>query len=164
MFSVWDETDEPLDLIAGLVGRVGRVAIGSQTWATFLLGLQARLPETEFISADPMMTEMRIRKSSEEIEALAEVGAGADRVAGRLTGGRICRKERTRAFPPDQRHAGRRRARDGPVLDRCLRTQRSLTPSRTGGEGDGEGRFGGLRFRRYSQRLLLRHHPYLCGR
>ena len=66
------------------MGPVDRVAIGSQTWATFLLGLQARLPETVFISADPLMTEMRIRKSANEIEALAEVGAAADRVAARI--------------------------------------------------------------------------------
>lgn len=81
----WDETNNPLDIIAGLLGPKKRVAIGSQTWSVFLLGLQERMTETTFVSADPIMAELRIRKSPAEIEALAEVGKAADRVARRLT-------------------------------------------------------------------------------
>src|SRR5512143_3399882 len=40
----WDETDDPVQLVAGLSGRVGTAAIGDRTWARFLVDLQARMP------------------------------------------------------------------------------------------------------------------------
>ena len=39
----WDETDDPVALVARIVGaHAGRVAIGDHTWARFVLDLQAR--------------------------------------------------------------------------------------------------------------------------
>src|ERR687894_1639609 len=41
----WDETDDPIALVADLVGAAGDVAIGDRTWARFLLDLQGALPQ-----------------------------------------------------------------------------------------------------------------------
>src|SRR5215204_3042991 len=42
----WEETDDPVALVAGLAGSPAVAAIGDRTWATFLVELQARLPAT----------------------------------------------------------------------------------------------------------------------
>src|SRR6187401_745762 len=36
----WDETDDPVALVAALAGTPARAAIGDQTWARFVLDLQ----------------------------------------------------------------------------------------------------------------------------
>ncbi len=41
----WSETEDPIAIVAGLVGDAGRVAIGDQTWARFVLALQAARPD-----------------------------------------------------------------------------------------------------------------------
>ena len=40
----WDETDDPIAIVADLVGSAGSVAIGDRTWARFLVDLQGALP------------------------------------------------------------------------------------------------------------------------
>src|SRR5450432_1997112 len=40
----WDEPGDPIALVAGMIGRSNRLAIGDQTWAGFVLDLQAQLP------------------------------------------------------------------------------------------------------------------------
>src|SRR5688500_18153877 len=40
----WPETEDPLGIVADLCKGAESVAIGDQTWASFLLGLQERLP------------------------------------------------------------------------------------------------------------------------
>src|SRR5438270_10796841 len=47
----WDETDAPVGIVAGLVGRPGVAAIGDRTWATFLVDLQALPPSTAWRQA-----------------------------------------------------------------------------------------------------------------
>src|SRR5688572_31318357 len=37
----WGETDDPIAIVAALVGAAGTVAIGDRTWARFVLDLQA---------------------------------------------------------------------------------------------------------------------------
>src|ERR1044071_6729082 len=36
----WDETDDPIEIVAGLVGAARELAIGDRTWARFLVDLQ----------------------------------------------------------------------------------------------------------------------------
>src|SRR3712207_4283623 len=36
----WEETEDPVALVADLAGPVRRAAIGDRTWARFVLGLQ----------------------------------------------------------------------------------------------------------------------------
>src|SRR5690349_16232779 len=40
----WDETEDPVGIVADLVGGRRRLAISDRAWATFLIGLQAELP------------------------------------------------------------------------------------------------------------------------
>ncbi len=80
----WEETEDPVAIVAGLIGGAGRVALGDTTWSTFLLALQGALPEARFEDASPLTRELRIRKSSDEIAYLREAAAATDRVVSRL--------------------------------------------------------------------------------
>ncbi|MGQ0849011.1 MAG: M24 family metallopeptidase [Actinomycetota bacterium] len=85
----WEETEDPLEIVAGLVGDSERLAIGDTTWSLFLLGLQERLPGSRFESATSLMRTLRIRKEKAEIDQLAAAAAGLDRVVARLGGSRF---------------------------------------------------------------------------
>jgi Xaa-Pro aminopeptidase len=80
----WGETEDPLAIVAEMCRGVGAIAIGDQTWAFFLLGLQAQLPAAAFRSATPLTRPLRAKKDSREVEFLRRAGAGADRVSARL--------------------------------------------------------------------------------
>jgi Xaa-Pro aminopeptidase len=81
----WEETEDPIAVIADLVGAgASRVAIGNQTWSTFLLALQGRLPSVTFEAAEPLMAELRMVKDADELAALRAAGAGTDGVVGVL--------------------------------------------------------------------------------
>ncbi len=85
----WDETDDPVGMIASLLGDATAVAIGNQTWAVFLLGLQERMRETSFESAEPLMSALRMVKDTGEIDALRAAGAAVDGVVERLASTRF---------------------------------------------------------------------------
>jgi Xaa-Pro aminopeptidase len=80
----WGETEDPLAIIAGLVGPATTIAIGDQTWSRFLLGLQERLPDVTFVAAEPILAPLRMVKDESEIAALRAAGAATDRVVARL--------------------------------------------------------------------------------
>ena len=77
----WEETDDPVELVAGLCGRVQTAAIGDRTWSRFLLELQARLSGTSFRRASEVIGPLRAVKDAAEIAALRRAAAAADRVA-----------------------------------------------------------------------------------
>lgn len=77
----WDETDDPVALVARLVGPVGRAAIGDHTWARFVLDLQQALPGTAFVRASTVLSPLRMVKDPAEIEALRRAGAAVDAIA-----------------------------------------------------------------------------------
>ncbi|MGH8928026.1 MAG: M24 family metallopeptidase [Acidimicrobiia bacterium] len=80
----WSETEDPLGIVSDLCKGSESIAIGHQTWSSFLLGLQERLPEARFRSATSLTKILRMRKDPEEIDRLRIAGAGVDRVVGRL--------------------------------------------------------------------------------
>lgn len=82
--AAWDETDDPVDIVARLAGKPGTVAIGDTTWSLFLLGLQAELARSTFVSATPITRELRMRKGPEEIAFLRAAAEATDRVVDRL--------------------------------------------------------------------------------
>ena len=47
----WDETDDPVAIVAELAGRASTAAIGDTTWARFLLALQRDMPSTVVLAA-----------------------------------------------------------------------------------------------------------------
>ncbi len=80
----WEETEDPVALVAEALGAAGRFAVGDHTWAVFLLRLQAALPGASFLPASELTSELRLVKDAAEVESLAAAGAAADRVARRL--------------------------------------------------------------------------------
>jgi Xaa-Pro aminopeptidase len=81
----WDETDDPLARIAGLVGpRAGTVAIGERTWARFVLGLQDALAGSSFRNATEVMGPLRMQKDAAEIARLEAAAHAVDRVAAEM--------------------------------------------------------------------------------
>ncbi len=82
----WDETDDPVAVVAGLCGAAETALIGDQTWATFVIGLQRTLPRTRFTPASPLTRELRMRKDPDEIALLRAAGAATDRVVDSLDG------------------------------------------------------------------------------
>ncbi len=93
----WSEGADPLDAVASLVGSRSRLAVGDRTWATFLVGLQARLDDRTWGIASEVTGPIRAVKDAAEIEALAAASASADRVAAQLLGGDIRLVGRTEA-------------------------------------------------------------------
>jgi Xaa-Pro aminopeptidase len=93
----WEETDDPVAIVAGLAGAAGTAAIGDRTWARFLVDLQASMPATTFRRGSEVMGPLRARKDAAEIVALRTAGAAADRVAAQLQAGDIPLVRRTEA-------------------------------------------------------------------
>lgn len=82
--SPYDETDDPVSIVAGLAGAGATMAIGDHTWSVFLIALQRALPAVSFQGATAVTSPLREIKDSTEAAHLADAGAAADRVAARL--------------------------------------------------------------------------------
>jgi Xaa-Pro aminopeptidase len=93
----WEETDDPVALVASLAGAPPTVAIGDRTWARFVVDLVARLPHTTFRKGSEVMGPLRAVKDPAEITALRRAAAAADRVAAQLHAGDIALIGRTEA-------------------------------------------------------------------
>lgn len=85
----WEETEDPLAVVAGLVGPRRSLAVSDRAWASLLLGLQAVLPSARWRPASEVTGPLREVKDAEEIAALAAASAAADRVAEALFAGEI---------------------------------------------------------------------------
>ncbi len=85
----WEETEDPVALLAGLVGARRRLAISDRAWAALLLSLQRALPSASWRPASSVLGRLREVKDSEEIAALAAASSAADRVAAALHAGEI---------------------------------------------------------------------------
>jgi Xaa-Pro aminopeptidase len=81
----WDETDDPIEIVAGLVAGMAPAstsgAIGDHTWARFVLDLQRALPAVEFRRANEVTGPLRVVKDAAEIAALRAAAAVVDGVA-----------------------------------------------------------------------------------
>lgn len=82
----WNETEDPVAVVAGLLGEggAGTVALGDQTWSTFLLRLQELQPGLRYVRAGRLMSSLRVVKSDAEIDLLRAAGHAVDRVVPRL--------------------------------------------------------------------------------
>ncbi len=81
----WGETEDPVAIVAEEAAGHGRhFGIGDHTWSLFLLRLQEAMAATRFSSATPVMTELRIRKETAEIDLLRRAAQATDRVVARL--------------------------------------------------------------------------------
>ena len=86
--SAWADAEDPAALVARQVRAAGKVrpvvAVGEKTWAGTLLRLQWELPEASFITAQPLLAELRQVKSPGEIELLRTAAAMTDEAFARL--------------------------------------------------------------------------------
>lgn len=81
----WEETDDPIALVARLVGpHPVRAAIGDHTWARFVLDLQRALPRVTFDRASEVLAPIRMVKDADEIEALQAAASAVDEIAVEL--------------------------------------------------------------------------------
>ncbi len=85
----WEETEDPIDLVADFVGDAVEAAIGDQTWARFVVQLQERAGRLRLRPAAPMLGRLRVRKEAAEIDLLRAAGAAADTVSSELAGERF---------------------------------------------------------------------------
>jgi len=82
----WGETDDPYSVIsARLPGGIGRVALANQMWAEQVLRFRAALPTAEQSLASEILADLRMRKSSDEVDALRRAGQAIDRVHSRMS-------------------------------------------------------------------------------
>jgi Xaa-Pro aminopeptidase len=85
----WKETEDPVSIVASLVGGRRRLAVSDRCWAAPLLGLQRELPGASWRRASEVVGPLRAVKDAEEVAALRAAGAAADRVAAALLAGEI---------------------------------------------------------------------------
>jgi Xaa-Pro aminopeptidase len=90
----WEETEDPLALIAAAGGQAARdpgsrVLVGDRLWASFVLGLQAFLPGARFGLATSALSELRTMKDADEVRLLREAAAAADRTVLAIAAGRL---------------------------------------------------------------------------
>jgi Xaa-Pro aminopeptidase len=99
VFSVrpWGETDDPVAIVADLVGPATSVAIGDRTWARFVLDLQVALPGARFSKAGLVTGPLRAIKDAAEVDALRRAALAVDRIAADLQTGEIPLVGRTEA-------------------------------------------------------------------
>jgi Xaa-Pro aminopeptidase len=85
----WDETEDPVSIVAELVESRRSLAISDRAWAAPLLGLQALLPAATWQRASVVIGPLRAVKDDDEVAALRRAAAAADRVATALVAGEI---------------------------------------------------------------------------
>lgn len=120
----WQETQDPYALLADITGgaaKASTIAVSDTLWSVFLLGIQKVLPKAVFVSATPVMSELRLRKDKLEIDSLKELGQRMDRVAGDAA---------------KLRYAGRTEREVGWDIFLLVR-EHGLAPTRSGGVASG---------------------------
>jgi len=103
----WEETEDPFDLVGRLLeasdsrpeiqlgalggtwGRLGGLLVSDRLWASFLLRIQAVVPEAAFGLASSVLADLRAVKDAEEIDLLRRAAHAADRVVGQIASGRL---------------------------------------------------------------------------
>jgi Xaa-Pro aminopeptidase len=91
----WEETEDPVALVASLVraavargdGRGLRLAVSDRLLAVFVLRLQAEMPGTTWSLGSGVLRGLRIHKDPEEIELLRLAAEAADRVVEAIAHG-----------------------------------------------------------------------------
>ena len=97
--ATWTETEDPIAIVARVVGQADRVAVSDRLWAMFLLRLQAALPTTRFGLASQVLRDLRIVKDDDEVELLRLAANAADRVIAQMAAAPARRPDRGRRRP-----------------------------------------------------------------
>ena len=99
VFSIrpWNENQDPVALIADLMGPATTAAVGDHMWSGFLVDLIDTCPDTAFRRASTITSPIRSVKTDDEISRLRAASAAVDRIAARLQAGDIALIGRTEA-------------------------------------------------------------------
>ncbi|HUS77725.1 MAG TPA: Xaa-Pro peptidase family protein [Patescibacteria group bacterium] len=78
----WEEWEDPVDLIRGLVEpkRGAKIALSDTHQARFITEYMKKIPDVKFVSAVPVLGEMRMHKDETEIGYLVHLGKALDKV------------------------------------------------------------------------------------
>ncbi|WP_419921051.1 M24 family metallopeptidase [Candidatus Poriferisodalis sp.] len=93
----WDDTTDSVTTIASALPQRGRIMVSDNLWALHVLGLQRHSPNLEFVPISEAVGGLRSIKNPIERDALAAVGALADKVAAQIQNGEIPLVGRTEA-------------------------------------------------------------------
>ncbi len=91
----WEETDDPVDLVArvdgveGAAGRGAQLLVADRLAAAFLLRIQSRLPGAGYGLASAVLSDLRAVKDEEEIGLLRRAAQAADRTVAAISAGRL---------------------------------------------------------------------------
>ena len=84
----WQETENPVALVAKILGSSGTaaatIALDDHMWAEKVLAFRDAMPHARQVLAGTVLRSLRIRKSAAEIELLREAGGAIDRVHARM--------------------------------------------------------------------------------
>lgn len=80
----WDETDEPVFLAVSLLPRVAIVAVDDHMWAEKVLKFRDAMADVELVAAGPILSDLRLVKSPDELDRLRAAAAAIDRVHARV--------------------------------------------------------------------------------
>ena len=80
----WDETDDPVGLVAGLLPGADRLGLDDHMFAAMVLAFRDALPAAEQVLAGLVMRPLRARKGADEVAALRRAGEAIDRVHARM--------------------------------------------------------------------------------
>ncbi len=93
----WSEVEDPIAIVADLVGPAAAAAVGDHMWSGFLVDLISAMPSTSFRRGSTVTGPIRAVKDADEIERLRVAGGAVDRIAARLQAGEIELVGRTEA-------------------------------------------------------------------
>ncbi len=83
----WQETDDPYALVGSLLPAAaggGTLALDNHMWAEKVLAFAGAVPAARQVLATPVLGELRMRKTADEVDALREAGQAIDRVHSRM--------------------------------------------------------------------------------
>jgi len=80
----WEETEDPVQIVAGHLGGASVIGIGDHTWARFVLALQVAIPNARFVTASTVTAPLRAIKDETEIAALELAARAVDTIAAAM--------------------------------------------------------------------------------
>lgn len=76
----WDETEDPYQLVADKLGKLERFAVDERLWAIKAHALANAMPHAKQLTAEGVLTYLRMRKTPAEITELMRAGEAIDNV------------------------------------------------------------------------------------
>lgn len=80
----WRDDEGPYQTLTKLLDGATRLGAADRMLASHLLSLQTAMPGVSFVPASSVLSPLRVRKDSEEIELLTHAGRGADQAFARI--------------------------------------------------------------------------------